>query len=888
MSSTKKSRNHSYGRHTRKVEKRPIRYEVLRELSGDDFPYDELGDDFLSEHPGPMMSLEQKEPDDVVDLSALFHEPPPKSKRQLKREVKEARLARLEQSKRRWTHGKPEKMEQHYVDEFERHLANFFRTGYERYMNEGNPASDQEIITYYRSLIKKYKFLTTGGFLLKGMGLSVEGRSKESIDIDIILPYQTPIDHPEFYDHMAKLFHCDKKEDGTFLRERYIGRMVGGKPNLFMQQGVASVTKNIRHMNGKRGEMDLVRAQKGLSPESKIRSFDISLCMNWYDHHGNIWSLDKDAITDPEHHAGWVTPREAGFINGYGDKRSPRTETRILKYLLRGYRLQYVDTKEGWVHELKTQRFPNAIMRLNEDQRIRYYKEHMNTLTNNMRRELTTYEEQEAKVGENGIHLSGKTIRKLSGPVSCFYLKPTNNRLWESYHKEGVDLPLILLFGDIHYSNKGRCSPCDTKTAFSECYGIDEKPFYRLFDQLAEKTPVDFFLETSEKKDEWKIINKNTFPIREIEKLSRSGNVARRSHPPQSDNHLNRDPLIPTMRWHYSDARHMGKGIEREISEHFGDYLTYAIRACSNGTSLPPVPPMRKEVRELLRSVMLILMEGQKGKANLSMNIEVEDFADANQLIHAQLAGDFADKSVIFKQYKKSSLSKLFPYEALVALQTDTLMRDSIHTDLKKRIKLLRSAARFNDPDYLEVKALLMSILDDNPSPVLPANCMQNEWFNNYLFSVKGLFMLFFSHLMDFYYLCRMLKEPVGSATSTLAVAYMGNYHINNLVAMLTSPLLFGYSVVYKKQADKGYSDAVPDLRCITFQEPIYLERDVMELHERRFSDRPNALASYQDVLMSEKRGRAGHPVTLKKKNNGNEKRNNHSVRRKRNNEKKE
>jgi hypothetical protein len=358
----------------------------LDEFDEDQFPFN-AGDDFLSGS-GGMASLDLKQPDDVIDLSLLFREPPPKSRRDLKRERKQARLQQIEESKRRWSHGAPDIMEDEYLHLFQKALARFFRSGYERYVHTpplGDFIPDEEIVEYVNSLIKKYKFLITGGFVLKNMGLRMENSAKPSIDMDIVLPFETPILHRDFYTVMAELFDCDRKSNGKFDMQTFLARSHrDGSQSTWQKQHLYGVSKCKRNV-GKDdyAEMDLVRPIRGYSPEKKVRQFDLSICMNWYDG-VRINSLDKDAIMEPDRYTGWVTPREAGYLEGA--ERNPRTEVRVLKYLLRGYRLSYVSVNDGLVHELVTGRFPNAIRALAPNAREKYYRNHENERPSNIKR----------------------------------------------------------------------------------------------------------------------------------------------------------------------------------------------------------------------------------------------------------------------------------------------------------------------------------------------------------------------------------------------------------------------------------------------------------------------------------------------------------------------
>jgi len=103
--------------------------------------------------------------------------------------------------------------------------------------------------------------------------------------------------------------------------------------------------------------------------------------MNWYDG-DTIYSMDKAAIVDPEHNTGWVNYVYAHCIwtnlNAVQKRWCKRSYVRILKYLLRGYRLSCVDPKTGRVHEFVTSQFPTEIRELSPSKREQYYRKHPN------------------------------------------------------------------------------------------------------------------------------------------------------------------------------------------------------------------------------------------------------------------------------------------------------------------------------------------------------------------------------------------------------------------------------------------------------------------------------------------------------------------------------
>ena len=87
---------------------------------------------------------------------------------------------------------------------------------------------------------------------------------------------------------------------------------------------------------------------------------------------------------------------------------------------------------------------------------------------------------------DSGIIINGNIIKKISGPVSFYYLKPINKNKSRYF-------PLIILFGDAHFSKKFICN--NSKNGH---YTISNEVFLKLLDELVydDNYPVDFYTET--------------------------------------------------------------------------------------------------------------------------------------------------------------------------------------------------------------------------------------------------------------------------------------------------------------------------------------------------------------------------------------------------------
>jgi hypothetical protein len=89
-----------------------------------------------------------------------------------------------------------------------------------------------------------------------------------------------------------------------------------------------------------KSEMDIVQAATKSSPVQIIRSFDLTFCQNWYDG-DELWSMDREAVY--KRSPGTL---EDSYVPIYLSG-NPVTRKRILKYMQRGFRVQYADPISG-------------------------------------------------------------------------------------------------------------------------------------------------------------------------------------------------------------------------------------------------------------------------------------------------------------------------------------------------------------------------------------------------------------------------------------------------------------------------------------------------------------------------------------------------------------
>ena len=81
----------------------------------------------------------------------------------------------------------------------------------------------------------------------------------------------------------------------------------------------------------------------------------------------------------------------------------------------------------------------------------------------------------------NYLILNKNKIKYISGPVSFSLLTPINN-----------NFPIIILFGDIHYSSKNICKKCISN---HNCYNLHDD-IINIFNNISnENNKIDIYLE---------------------------------------------------------------------------------------------------------------------------------------------------------------------------------------------------------------------------------------------------------------------------------------------------------------------------------------------------------------------------------------------------------
>jgi hypothetical protein len=181
---------------------------------------------------------------------------------------------------------------------------------------------------------------------------------------------------------------------------------------------------------------------------------------------------------------------------------------------------------------------------------------------------------------QNGIHIENEIIKKISGPVSFYYLKPIKVK------EQGIDYPLLMLFGDNHMSRDNMCAPCNNEEG---CYQIYDNSFLKLLDTVSSiEKPIDIYFEAFEvnkSAENYSFVYSEThenpmFNINNITPIQNYQNLFFNcfKHIKRDDLHgynvLGKKCPTKTIRWQYADVRFCDNDcIEGQIKKYCQDIL---------------------------------------------------------------------------------------------------------------------------------------------------------------------------------------------------------------------------------------------------------------------------------------------------------------------------
>ena len=414
--------------------------------------------------------------------------------------------------------------------------------------------------------------------------------------------------------------------------------------------------------------------------------------------------------------------------------------------------------------------------------------------------------DRSSKVGDVIFGKNG--IDSLSGPVSFYYLRPT-----KKVYKDGNGhyFPLIVLFGDVHFSLENICKPWISKR-----YELSNPYFLKKLDRLSEPDhPIDFYTET--------VLSGTgrAFDGGPMKDLTTREMISCYHHRLRGTRH----DKCPTkhIRWHASETRiiwNYGYYYENDY------FMKKLYKNPSNISKMEKKIWIEQQFSMLLRYFSFLTKDQPKDRRRICIRIikslaggvfkNIESLQrllltlcdDSNGTKYINLDkfaetffGLFTKKnSLIYKQIAKQSYLPFRYFQTWIEFYKRSLDKALLINIEKEKLQETIGKLPFvlSDPDF---------------------------HFNDKDIENLTAFGDINAPLLDIYTIARIWKHPTGGIRSSLSFGYFGNYHVENIVQLLLSTN--AYELVYEKKKTEDVS------RCQTFDVTLNLSKEV-RMHNQK------------------------------------------------------
>jgi hypothetical protein len=352
--------------------------------------------------------------------------------------------------------------------------------------------------------------------------------------------------------------------------------------------------------------------------------------------------------------------------------------------------------------------------------------------------------------------LGGKTIDKISGSISFYYLKPKPNKKLKDL---GIVLPFIILMGDNHSGFSKTCNDCICNDGKC-CLSIDETLISHI-DKVANKHKVNFYIEFMIKDKKLNINNMESYnmaldtTIRNY-KESYLRTISKNVYScffEKSGSFINSICNYKNIEFHDIDIRshtHQQYVFEKSLSFFYNLLSNYISQGSFNTIS--------NDQSNMLKILLNIF---KNEPSSFAQNLMDNPF--------------FTDNSYLYQKIKEISYI------------------DNIHDSVIAYYKEFR---RFKK---MHIFFILLEDFYSSPSD-LKKNKIKKMCKDNYIDFTNNMLILF-SVILDLNYLACILNKK--NNTTSLAVSYFGSAHIDHISTMLTKSLKY-YDIALFKGNDYG------------------------------------------------------------------------------------
>jgi hypothetical protein len=398
--------------------------------------------------------------------------------------------------------------------------------------------------------------------------------------------------------------------------------------------------------------------------------------------------------------------------------------------------------------------------------------------------------------------IGDKKVTRISGPVSMHILCPKRD---SEYIKLFPKAPILILFGDYHFSDEAYCKINEADKDTLIHYHIYNTEFLKLFsEKVGEDNIIDLYLEGGSKTHDFSKENEpmtrdtsgGKGPMHELWLLFRKcyRNTRMKREPVEESG----CDVIKNIRWQSSDIRGYGQFKAYFIVQFNFDIIMQSYRGDQRV----------QEIKKIL------------------VNRDFKEYAECLLLTQEEFIKKYLhdDKSLIAKQLNKIKNTKQKDY--LITMFEDYIKAEYKKTDpeqLKEFTLLNKAMIRMSNYDLSEEY--------DKAYEYVNAFMSGGGSFGLYLEFNKNLFTL----LPDLYLLARshkyMAKTKEDESKEEIKyplvnIVYYGDYHVNNLVTCLRK--------IYDTVSIKAKDPTSPVLRCLLPMGNLTLDKYIADLNEFR------------------------------------------------------
>jgi ankyrin repeat protein len=445
-------------------------------------------------------------------------------------------------------------------------------------------------------------------------------------------------------------------------------------------------------------------------------------------------------------------------------------------------------------------------------------------------------------VNQKGLQIGGSIIKKISGPMSITILVPKNNQIGvdgQSHHINDYQhqkitensLPVIILFGDNHFSTKGMCKDCYDN---EKCCAIYSDYFLKILDSLYanDKTPIDFYIEVQkplfdERDDIFdkikKKINKIHYTYKKNTPLPYLQNF-RSCYIRELRNTEFYKKKCPTkkVRWHGIDAR-----FSNSYEGIFENMFTILFNYMDSISSINKLYSLVKNLTpdELIfyfNQLADFISEPEMFIAKM-FNLETNPVLQYNSLIYKQVSKMRPPLNNYGWWYKMfcDLYARLYSNETIKELKLN------IFNNIKVINKYLLIKISIKDSDniiltkichyisYTIENKLLPKIKTNSDNILDRLSILYFSIIENIIYPSRFvcpiLFVRFSEIFLDMYFITRVFKFPENGNPSVLTLGYFGDSHSNNITHFLTN-ISQNYNIEY---IDRHSNKNEDNFRCL-------------------------------------------------------------------------